>query len=116
MGKTTHCDPAPDGYNEPMNETQIVAVLHECTTNDTNGNPRRCWTGINASGHIVRVEDEGYAGRPEWVRDLAAAGTYDVHVTVTPGHYRDRLKMDGPQPGLPPRVLPAEGLTRGCVS
>lgn len=77
-----------------MNETEtIVAILHECTTNDSNGNPRRCYTGISGTGHIVRVEDEGYTGRPEWVRDLASAGVYDVHISVVPAHYRNRIKL-----------------------
>jgi len=104
MSKMTYCDPAGARYNGGMTTTQndrpaparpagIVAVLHECTTNDTNGNPRRLFTGVNAHGHIVKVEDEGYAGRPEWVRELADAGVWDVHVRVAPGHYRDRLKL-----------------------
>jgi hypothetical protein len=72
------------------NET-IVAVLHECATNDTNGNPRRVWVGITKSGHVGRIEDEGYGGRPEWVRQLAIDCTWDVHIEVTPAQYRHRL-------------------------
>lgn len=75
------------------NTNDIVAVLHECTTNDTNGNPRRVYVGLDAHGHIRRIEDEGYAGRPEWVRELAAAGVWDVRIDVTPKHYRERIKL-----------------------
>lgn len=73
--------------------TKPVAVLHECTTNDASGNPRRAYVGINAEGHIVKITDEEYAGAPDWVRSLRDQGVWDVHVTVTPGQYRERLKM-----------------------
>jgi hypothetical protein len=38
--------------------------------NDTNGNPRRCALIFNAEGQVLDVIDEGYAGYPQWVRDL----------------------------------------------
>lgn len=77
-----------------MNETEtIVAALHECTTNDTYGNPRRCYTAISATGHILRVTDEGYVGAPEWILDLRSRGIWEVLVQVTPAQYRERVKL-----------------------
>ena len=72
---------------------RIVSVIHARTTNDVNGNPRRCYLGIAAQGRIVRIDDEGYSGRPEWVRKLSDRGVWDVSVTVTPGQYRDYVRM-----------------------
>jgi hypothetical protein len=70
----------------------ITTVLHKCATNDVNGNPRRVWVGVNQFGHILRVEDEGYAGRPDWVREASDRGVWDVHIEVTVKDYRETLK------------------------
>ena len=71
----------------------IVAALHLRTTNDTSGNPRRVFVGLDSSGHVVRVTDEGYYGRPEWVRALNARGTWELPVNVTPREYRERIRQ-----------------------
>lgn len=76
-----------------MNERQIVTVIHACTQNDINGNPRRCYVGLDCAGHPVRVTDEGYVGRPDWVRELSDRGVWDFRLTVTPGQYRDLMKL-----------------------
>lgn len=79
--------------NDTTDPTTIVAALHECTTNDTNGNPRRVFTAIGATGQILRVTDEGYAGTPEWVRALHDRGIWEVGVQVTPAQYKERLRL-----------------------
>lgn len=73
--------------------SDVVCALHACTKNDTSGNPRRCWVGIDSAGHVVRVTDEGYDGRPAWVRELSDRGTWDVRVNVTPAQYREYIKL-----------------------
>ena len=78
--------------NDPMNN-DITTVLHKCATNDTNGNPRRVWVGLNQFGHILRVEDEGYAGRPDWVREASDRGVWDVRIEVTVKDYRATIKL-----------------------
>ena len=45
--------------------TEIASALHLTTTNTISGNPRRVFVGLDTSGHIVRITDEGYVGRPE---------------------------------------------------
>lgn len=75
-----------------MTERSIVSVLHACTTNDTYGNPRRCYLAIDASGNIAAITDEGYTV-PRWVRDMRDMGTYDVTVTVTPRQYAEHRRQ-----------------------
>lgn len=72
---------------------RIVAALHLRATNDTSGNPRRVFVGLDSSGHVVIVTDEGYDGRPGWVRDLNARGTWELPVNVTPREYRERIRQ-----------------------
>ena len=77
-----------------MSTTEIVSIIHACTTNDTNGNPRRIFVGLNCNGSIVKIEDEGYAGRPAWVRQCAADfGLYTFPLDVTPKQYRNLRKV-----------------------
>lgn len=56
---------------------------------DTNGNPRRCFVILDNTGTVLDVIDEGYAGRPLWLRDLVEL----PNVTVSAGEYRSFLKM-----------------------
>ena len=38
-------------------------IIHLCTTNDANGNPRRAWAVFAPNGLIIDFHEEGYAGR-----------------------------------------------------
>lgn len=79
-------------HMETATETHPVSVLHLCTKNDVNGNPRRLYVGLNSNGHVVRVTDEGYEGRPSWVRALSDRGVWDVRIEITPKAYREWKK------------------------
>lgn len=56
--------------------------------NDTNGNPRRIHVSYSATGAIIDIADEGYAGTPDWAVPLSALPT----INITPGEYRDWIK------------------------
>lgn len=75
-----------------MTTTEITAALHLCTDNTTSGNPRRVFVGLDAHGHTVKVTDEGYAGRPEWVRELNARGVWEYTVRVPVSEYNRTIK------------------------
>ena len=78
-----------------MNE-EIVTVLHLRAPNDSNGNPRRLYLGINDVGVVVRVHDEGYAGHPEWVKawmNNDGISRWPVEITTTPKEYSAFLRM-----------------------
>ena len=72
--------------------TEIASALHLTTTNTASGNPRRVFVGLDVSGHVVRITDEGYAGRPEWVRDLNARGVWEFQVPTTVTEYRRLMR------------------------
>ena len=57
--------------------------------NDTNGNPRRVFLVFDAEGNVLDVIDEGYAGRPGWLRGLIQLP--DVHCFAH--EYRDWLRQ-----------------------
>lgn len=76
-----------------MNTDEITAVVHQCTTNDRNGNPRRVYVALNECGHILGTEDEGYGGTPQWLRDLHDRGVWELRVEVTPAQYRRMVKL-----------------------
>lgn len=57
--------------------------------NDTNGNPRRVFVVYSSGGTVLDTIDEGYAGAPQWVRQLHQLP--DVRCSVS--EYRDWLKM-----------------------
>ena len=49
-------------------------IIHLCTTNDRNGNPRRAWAVFAPNGLIIDFFEEGYVGRlavPPELRDRA---------------------------------------------
>lgn len=62
-----------------------MTTLHLCTTNDTNGNPRRIFVELYPEGDIARWTDEGYEGPPSWAR-------YPVRIDVAPAEYRRWLR------------------------
>lgn len=51
--------------------------------NDSNGNPRRLYVQFDKGGNIMRVYDEGYAGKP---KDLV--GPELACVNIMPSEYR----------------------------
>jgi hypothetical protein len=57
--------------------------------NDRYGNPRRVFVVWSADGKLLDAVDEGYSGRPEWMRELVDLG--DVY--VSPSDYKDILKQ-----------------------
>ncbi len=64
-------------------------VQHLRAPNDVNGNPRRCYVIYSDDATILDVIDEGYVGRPMWVRDLAELP--EMNITAT--EYKQWLKM-----------------------
>lgn len=62
----------------------IKVAAHLCTTNDTNGNPRRLYCGWDRNGNLIAVHDEGYGNAPAWWNKAINIGRIDV----TPGEYR----------------------------
>lgn len=55
---------------------------------DTNGNPRRVFVIYAENGAILDAVDEGYAGTPNWVRDLVQLPEFSVTAT----EYREILR------------------------
>lgn len=66
---------------------EVVSILHLAAPNNTSGNPRRLFIGLDKSGHVVRITDEGYTGRPDWVRDANNRGLWEFHAEVPPSTY-----------------------------
>lgn len=66
-----------------------MAWQHLRADNDTNGNPRRCYVVYGGNGDILDVIDEGYEGRPGWLRDVPQLASVDV----SPTEYRQFLKF-----------------------
>lgn len=61
---------------------------HVRTSNDTNGNPRRCYVvyRLDAGGcDCVAVFDEGYSGLPRLLRDMPSVYPVDVLATAYHG-------------------------------
>ncbi len=56
-------------YNDSDNVRRVSNVLHICTTNDANGNPRRLIVCLGDYGHVTAVFSEGY----DW------GGLYHLH-------------------------------------
>ncbi len=70
--------------------THTPAIVQRwCASNDTNGNPRRAFVIWSSDGTLLDVIDEGYSGKPQWLRELADLG--DIKVTAT--EYREILKQ-----------------------
>lgn len=67
-----------------------VHIIHANAGNDTNGNPRRAYIVLGASGR--HVFDEGYEGQqaiPQVYRDAHAHGGTWTNLSITPGQYRE---------------------------
>ena len=67
-------------------------LIHLCTTNDTNGNPRRAWVEYNDHGMAIAFYEEGYSGSaalPERLRE----GRYAApSITVQPREWNNWRK------------------------
>lgn len=74
-------------------ETGPLFALHLRAKNDPNGNPRRVFVGYNEWGHIVEITDEGYAGRPKWLRDMNARGVWETSSEITVTEYRRQMQI-----------------------
>ena len=61
---------------------------HLRCTNDGNGNPRRVFVFMDATGGIVAVEDEGYRGTPAACRGLVELPSIETY----PAERRELLK------------------------
>jgi hypothetical protein len=71
-----------------MNDDKTPAVYQRWNAgHDRNGNPRRVYVVWDADGRFFDAIDEGYAGRPEPLRDLLDLGT----VPTTVNEYRRML-------------------------
>ena len=67
---------------------QPALCQHLKAPNDTNGNPRRVFVIYDAAGNILDAVDEGYAGRPQWVRALPELPSFSITAT----EYREILR------------------------
>ena len=56
-------------YSEDNNVRRVNNVLHICTSNDANGNPRRLIVCLGEYGHVAAVFNEGH----DW------GGLYQLH-------------------------------------
>ena len=65
---------------------------HLRCTNDNNGNPRRIFEFMDATGGIVAVEDEGYRGTPAACRGLVKLPTIETY----PAERRELLRTYPP--------------------
>ncbi len=82
----------------PSLNLKQVLVQHICTTNDTNGNPRRLWLVITNEGTVAL--DEGYEGGNVYIRYLKEHWSYldcsvPLHlptIEVKPAEYKRLLK------------------------
>lgn len=72
-----------------MSAPAAVAVVHFDAGHDAYGNPRRAFIGYDGSGAMVAATDEGYAGTPAWVRELAFE---PVRIPTTGRYLRDVLR------------------------
>ena len=63
----------------------MTSILHLCTKNDSNGNPRRLYVLSNDEGKFVAAWDEGYKGSDAvpgiWRKDAHLSQRFDVTVT-----------------------------------
>lgn len=65
-------------------------LIYIATLNDTNGNPRRGWIQLNATGEPVAWIEEGYEGRGAIKHlDLPVS----MKITVAPAEFK-RLKFN----------------------
>ena len=81
------------GEKEALAEIPVpAAILHLDAGHDRNGNPRRVYVGIDATGTAVAVTDEGYAGEPGWVRSARSLGIEAVRIPTTASYRRDVLR------------------------
>ncbi len=55
---------------------------HLRCTNDNNGNPRRLYVFMDATGAIVAVQDEGYRGRPAECNGLVELPAIETYPAV----------------------------------
>jgi hypothetical protein len=78
----------------------VTNVLLLCTQNDTNGNTRRIYVGLDERGHIAKGEVENY-NPPDWVHAYYRTGAYEVRIIVPPSEWRtwrkrvEALQQDG---------------------
>jgi len=49
-----------------LDPQSVSSIIHAKTTNDPNGNPRRCFVLLNGLGQTLAVVDEGHLGRTAW--------------------------------------------------
>lgn len=59
-------------------EYEPKSYQHLRTTNDRNGNPRRVFCVYSEDGRLLDAIDEGYAGRPQWLRGLVEIPSFDI--------------------------------------
>lgn len=93
MNQAEFRNDAPAEYADAWHSGgDVVTVLHLRAENDVNGNPRRCFVGVDGLGHVVAVQDEGYAGTHDWVRAAYVAGIYPLSIRVPAGEYADYMR------------------------
>jgi hypothetical protein len=49
-----------------LDPQSVSSIIHAKTTNDPNGNPRRCFVLLNGLGQTLAVVDEGFLGLTAW--------------------------------------------------
>lgn len=74
----------------------MLVAIKLCTTNDTNGNPRRGWMVVESSGdqwtHTVGWVEEGYEGRAALTRSRFGGAAEGPALTVAPAEFKRQRK------------------------
>ena len=76
--------------------THQFCLIYLCTTNDSNGNPRRAWFEINDFGRATGVWEEGYKGSGALPQRLQDARLSAPRINVQPREYRSWVKSVDP--------------------
>ena len=67
-------------------------IIHLCTTNDSNGNPRRAWAVFSPTGFIIDFYEEGYEGRFAVPPELRDRAYYSPSINVSVGEWNSWRK------------------------
>lgn len=68
-----------------------MMILHLCTNNDNNGNPRRVFIHIRGNA-VIEAWDEGYKGHHAVPEFLWQDASQSIRIEITPKEYKRILK------------------------
>ncbi len=67
-------------------------IIHLCTKNDRNGNPRRAWAVFDPKGLITAFYEEGYVGSEAVPPEQRARAYYAPSINVSPSEWNSWRK------------------------